>query len=161
MIKKVYIITAVIFVCTVLSAQEKQKISIEWIYSRGPSEITRLPNYAWTENGDAIIYDSKKSENQFYIFDPKTNTEKPVFDSDKALESLKQYLGDDTPKNLRMPQSFDKSGKQALYNFNDDIFLLNLSTNEFTRVTDTKEEEKDAKFSPDGNISLIQIKKKR
>jgi dipeptidyl-peptidase-4 len=39
-----------------------------------------------------------------------------------------------------------------VYLFGDDVFLLDLPTSTFTRVTNTPAEEKDAHFSPDGRV---------
>lgn len=51
---------------------------------------------------------------------------------------------------LPWPQSFDLSGRRALYIFNGDLFLLDLAKARFTRLTKTNEEEQSAEFSPDG-----------
>lgn len=145
---------AVIFILTTLiTAQQKQKISIEWIYSGESAKITRLPSYTWLDNNNAIIYDSRKpiSQRTFELFNPKTSAYKSILDMKKAVESLSKFLNDNTPVILDMPAAFDNKGESAVYIFNGDIYLLIIHSAEFYRVTNTKEEEKNVNFSPDGN----------
>ena len=151
--KKFERVIVVFFLLTsVLPAQEKQKISVEWIYSDGPSKIFRLPDHVWLQNNKAIINDSRKPiyERTYELFDPVTAESEPLLDMKKAVGSLKIFLNEDTPNILGMPESFDETGEQAVYVFNGDVFLLNLMSAEFSRITNTKEEEKDLNFSPDG-----------
>ena len=56
---------------------------------------------------------------------------------------------------LPWPTVFNAAGKQALYVFNGDIFLLDLDSSTFSRLTQTPEEEKDPEFSPNGRYRLL------
>ena len=147
------VVVAFFILASILFAQQKQKISVEWIYSKEPSKIFRLPEHVWLQNNKAVIYDSRKpaDERTFELFDPETAEVKPMLDMKKAVGSLKTFLANDIPDILGMPESFDENGEQAVYVFNGDIFLLNLKSAEFNRITNTKEEEKDVNFSPDGS----------
>lgn len=139
---------------TVLTfAQEEKKLSIEWRYSPEAMMITRLPNLQWLENGTAMMFDIRKpvAERTIELFDPAAASSKPALDMKKALENLKILRGDNVPQTLSQPAQFDKKGKQCFYLFSGDIFLLNLRTAAFERITNTKEEEKNVNFSPDGN----------
>ena len=51
---------------------------------------------------------------------------------------------------LAWPDAFDPAGRRALYVFNGDLFLLNLATARFSRLTTTEAEERSPEFSPDG-----------
>ncbi len=137
-----------------VSAQEKKKLSIEWRFTPEAQSITQLPNVQWLGNGYAMMYDSRKPADQrtIELFDPSTATTKPALDMKKALESLKNILHEKTPAILTQPNSFDKNGENALYFFGGDIFLLNLKNASFEQVTNTKEEEKNFSFSPDGQL---------
>ncbi len=145
---------ALLFFTAALYAQEKKKVTIEWRYSPEAASITQLPSVQWLSDSKAMIYDSKKSgDNKFvYLLDPSTLQSKPVLDLEKALSNLKTFLGDKSPQRLMPPSNFDKNGEKAVYIFEGDIFLLTLKDASFQRLTDTKEEEKNVSFSPDGNL---------
>ena len=137
-----------------ISAQDKKKLSIEWRYSPEAASITQLPNVQWLGNGFAMYYDVKKPAGQrgVEILDPATGSSKPVLDMNEALANLKTILGEKTPPVLMPPSNYDRNGEKAFYLFAGDIFLLNINDGSFRKLTDTKEEEKNANFSPDGNL---------
>jgi dipeptidyl-peptidase-4 len=139
----------------IAAPQEKEEITVEWIYSGESRKVTASSAFMWLENNTAILYDYRNSmeERNFEIFNPKSGKRSPAFDMSKALSSLQTFLGEeDTPEVLSWPVSFDAKGEQALYLFQDDIYLLNLDKAEFHRVTDTEEGEKSVNFSPDGKM---------
>ena len=172
------IITKVILLVTLFSlftfAHEKEKLSIEWRYSPESVMMTRLPNVQWLNNGSAMMIDLKKTaeERTIELLDPATAVSKPILDMKKAIESLKNFLGEKTPPVVSLPNApnaFDKNGEKGFYIFGGDIFLLNIKDASFERVTNTKEEEKNVNFSPDGeklayvrsnNIYFYDIKNK-
>ncbi len=137
-----------------VSAQKKKKLSIEWRFTPEAQSITQLPNLQWLGNGNAMMYDSRKPADQrtIELFDLSTATTKPALDMKKALESLKNILHEKTPTILMQPNSYDKNGENALYLFGGDIFLLNLKNASFEQVTNTKEDEKNFSFSPNGQL---------
>lgn len=146
-----FILFATLF--TVITfAQEKKRLSIEWRYSPEAMMITRLPNLQWLGNGTAMMYDVRKpaGDRTIELFDPSTASSKPALDMKKAMESLKNFLNGKTPLMLFQPAQFDNKGENGLYIFGGDIFLLNLNAAAFERITNTKEEEKNVNFSPDG-----------
>jgi dipeptidyl-peptidase-4 len=160
-----------IFVFTALG-QEKSKITVEWIYSEEGKGVARVPSFAWLDDGTALLYDSREPESVRTIvkLDPENAQQSPLVDAKKALKSLRKLLGKkDLPKGLPWPESISDSGKHGLYLFKDDVFLLELPSSQFIRVTKTEEEEKSARFSPDGtklafirenNIFLFDIEAK-
>jgi dipeptidyl-peptidase-4 len=159
------------FISSITFSQEKKKLSIEWRYSPEAMAITRLPNVQWLKNGSIMIYDMNKpaEERTIQLLNPSTMISTPVMDFKKAIESLKNLLADKTPPLIQMPNTFDKNGEKGFYIFSGDIFLLNMKDAAFERVTNTKEEEKNVKFSPDGeklsyvrsnNIYIYDIKSK-
>jgi len=137
-----------------LSAQEKTKLTIEWIYGAESSQITRLASFNWLENGNALIYDTRKpaGERTFNLFDPVNQTTRPAVDIEKALESLNELLGDKTPRVLSTPDAFSPGGDKAVYRFYNEIYLLYLNTSAFTKLTDNDAEEKNIRFSPNGEF---------
>ncbi|MFQ5772075.1 MAG: S9 family peptidase, partial [bacterium] len=128
---------------------------VEWIYSDESGKITALPGFVWLKNNTAILYDNRKpeAERTFENFNPETGKRNSLLDMKKALTSLKNFLGEnEIPKVLSWPRSFDQEGKQAVYLFKGDIYLLNLAKAEFTRVMESEEKEKSVNFSPDGKM---------
>ena len=136
-------------------AQEKRKITVEWIYSDESQEAFALPVYQWLDNSTALYYDvnKPKEERTLEILDPKTGKRTILLDAAKALQDLQKYLGKDgAPKSLPWPESFTEEGRYAAYSFGGDIYVLDTAASRFIRVTDTPEEEIGASFSPNGGI---------
>ena len=144
-----------------LLAQEKQEITVEWIYSDEGREPTKLPRFVWTESGNAILYDTRKPEKERSLewLDPDTRERTPAIDRDEALASLSSLRQktdgldeeEELIDSLLWPDSFDRAGRYGVFVLEDDIFLLELESSSFHRVTSTTATEKSARFSPDGN----------
>ena len=153
--KMVLILAYILFTTHLSFAQEKEQITIEWIYSDKSLELTAVPRFVWLNNNTAILYDMRKPEEErtFEILDPTSAKRKSILDMTRAVTSLKPLIGkEDSTFILQWPISFAGDGKRALYLFKDDIYLLNLAESKFHRVTDTEEKEKSANFSPDGKM---------
>lgn len=130
-----------------------EKLTIEWIYSQERRQLEEVPNYFWMNDGQAIIYDQSVTgkNHTFERFDPSTLQRIPVINMSVALKSLRDYLKDEEiPDILPWPVSFDPWGEKAVFTFQDDIFLLDLKTVQFTRVTQSIEIDTCIQFSPDG-----------
>jgi dipeptidyl-peptidase-4 len=141
-----------IFVFTALG-QENSKITVEWIYGEEGKNVGKTPSFAWLDDGTALLYDSRKPEKERTIvkLTLEDGQQNPLVDAKKALKSLKELLGKkDLPKGLPWPESISASGIHGLYMFKDDVFLLELPSSQFMRVTNTEVKEKSARFSPDG-----------
>ena len=133
-------------------AQEKKELTVEWIYSKDAASATTLPAAIWLRDGTALLYDRRKpeAERTFERFNPQTGAREPILDMRKALASLGTLLSkEEMPPVLPWPTAFDTAGRRAVYEF-DDIYLLDLATAQFQRVTKTEAEEKAVSLSPDG-----------
>jgi dipeptidyl-peptidase-4 len=149
------VIVLVIFAAVDLAeaAQEKSKITVEWIYSEDGKSVAALPSTAWLDNGTALIFDPRVPAEKRTIMrlDPKTGAQSPAVDAKKALRSLNATAGKGQEvKSLSWPEAFSPDGAFALYILKGDIFLLDLAASRFVRVTETQTEEKSTRFSPDG-----------
>jgi dipeptidyl-peptidase-4 len=143
-------------------------LTTEWIAGAG-SHVKDVPEFAWLNDGTAISETS--SHQAFEILDPKTAKQNPALDMKHAVASLNSItIATDVKETLPWPITFDGAGKQALYIFAGDIFLLDLGSSTFSRITNTPDEEKDPQFSPDGhyvsfvrdnNIYLWDLSKKK
>ncbi len=134
------------------AAQEKSKITVEWIYSEEGKSIAALPSFAWLNDGTALILDPCVPPEKRTIFrlNPETGGQTPVVDAKKAAQSLNDLAGEErATKNLSWPEAFSPDGAFALYLLKGDIFLLDLAASQFARITETETEEKSARFSPD------------
>jgi dipeptidyl-peptidase 4 len=130
-------------------------LSTEWIYGEQGSRVAEVPDFAWLADGSAILYDTRLPEAQrtFEKLDPATGARHPLVDMAQAVASLNSLAKDaSSGTSLPWPAAFDNAGRQAVYIFHGDIFLLDLASSQFTRVTNTSVEEKDPAFSPNGQL---------
>jgi dipeptidyl-peptidase-4 len=145
-------IVALLVVAAAL-AQGGKRLTVEWIYSDDGDNATKLPQFAWTTAGDLLLFDGRKPEREGTIerLVAGTAQPRPAVDRAAALASLRALLGEkDAPAVLRWPDAFDPAGTRGLYTFADDLFVLDLATSRFERLTRTPEKEGIARFSPDG-----------
>ena len=154
LMQTVIIMVASACVLSGIPAQEKQNITVEWINTHEGQRMASVPEFVWLNDGTLMIYDSRKAmpERTFEKISPKDGTRFAVLDMKKAIENLKEFVPSDSiPAILKWPLEFDGLGKRCLYYFNKDIYVLELSTAHYTRLTKTDHEIKCAHFSPDGN----------
>ncbi len=136
-------------------AQEKEEISIEWIYSNKSVEISSLPSFTWLNDGTALLYDNRKppKERSFEFLNPASGKRSPALDKENALSSFKDLTGKTFPQRLLFnPPAVDVYGRRTAYLYLEDVFVLDLSSSQFLRATETEEPEKSINFSPDGNM---------
>jgi dipeptidyl-peptidase-4 len=131
----------------------RQPPTFEWVFADETRRIASLPSNLWLTDGTLLLYDTRPpaARRAFEVLDPATGARRPAVDMTAALASLNALL----PKNeaqtaLAWPQSFDAAGRHALYVFGGDLFVLDLASARFTRLTTTLTEEHSADFSPDG-----------
>jgi dipeptidyl-peptidase-4 len=135
-----------------LPAQDKREITVEWIFSDAGEEPTRLPPFAWTTGGDLLLLDTRKPKDArtFERVRPAGSRTVAV-DRAAAWSSLKELLGDSgLPEALEWPASLDRAGRRAAYVFADDLFLLDLGSSRFERLTRTADKEEIPRLAPDG-----------
>ena len=147
-----YLAVLLIVASALAIAQERPKLTVEWTEGDNAGKVAKLPKAVWLDNGTALLYNERlpKPERNFERFDPATGNRQPLLNMAQALASLKSVLPSEDAKGLDWPEEFDHTGTRAAYLFADDIFLLDLPSATFTRVTSTPGEEKDPHFSPDG-----------
>ena len=131
---------------------QRPQLTAEWISEEG-AHTAEVPQTFWLRDGSAILYDTRKPEvnRTFERLDPATGQRSPLVNASQAIASLRSVLaGSEAPSTLKWPSSFDVAGAKAVYVWSGDIFLLDLASSSFTRVTTTVSDEKDPEFSPDG-----------
>ncbi len=152
-------ILLVVSLLTAVSSHAQTPIlTTDWIAGAGRS-VDEVPAFAWLPNGTAILDDVQlpPSQQTFEILDPVTGKRRTALDMRQAVASLNSLApANETKDALPWPISFNSSGKQAIYLFDGDIFLLDLGSSAFTQITKTADEEKNPQFSPDGRyVSFV------
>ena len=146
-------VAALVLHAMALHAQVPQ-LSTEWVTHEG-SAVDAVPVFFWLADGSALLDDIRlpASEQTFQRLDPATGQRTTVLDMKKAVASLQgiEPVAEAQPA-LPWPAAFDSAGKKALYAFHGDLFLLDLATSSFSRLTKTAAEEKNPAFSPDGHF---------
>ena len=117
--------------------------------------MASVHKYQWFDNNTAILFDTRldKKERTFLKLDPQNPSEiHPAIEREKAISSLQEHLGkNDSTEYLDWPLSFDPYGKYGVYIYKKDIFVLEVSSSTFIRITKTDISEKAPRFSPDGS----------
>ncbi|HKG78066.1 MAG TPA: DPP IV N-terminal domain-containing protein, partial [Pyrinomonadaceae bacterium] len=147
------ILTATLVVANAQTAPQST-LTLEWIFSDEGRRVASLPSNQWLADGKLMLYDGRlpAAQRAFEIIDPETGARRTALDMKVAVASLNTLLpGSPITNVLSWPQSFDPSGRRALYIFNGDLFVLDLAKARFTRLTKTDEKEQSAEFSPDSN----------
>ena len=150
-----FLLTIVLGAASALAASPTEPLTVEWVYGEQGSHVADVPQYAWLNDGTAVLYDTRLPESQrtFEKLDPSTGQRHAVLDMSKAVGSLASLQRiPEVKQALPWPRAFDGAANLAAYEFHGDIFLLDLRSSQFTQVTDTPAEEKDTQFSPDGRF---------
>ncbi|MFZ0389833.1 MAG: DPP IV N-terminal domain-containing protein [Calditrichia bacterium] len=127
---------------------QQENLTIEWIYDGSRREATAIPDYFWRADGRVIFY-NRQHDHQFELYNPQNNSYEDFLQEQNALQSLKELTGKSRTY-LSWPAGFSTDGKRALYLYQNDIFLLDVSQAGFRRLTHTQEKETVPRFSPDG-----------
>lgn len=128
-------------------------MSLEWVFGPEGRSVASVPTVAWLDDGTAILLDTRRpaAERTLERFDPATGKRQPAVDRAAALASIKSLApASGLSETLPWPLAFDGAGRRALYEFKGDVFVLDLASSAFARITNTPAEEKAVSFSPDG-----------
>ncbi len=127
-------------------------VTIDWLMSGQPEKIEAVAWYVWLEDNTALLFDRQAPEEErtFERLDPRTGRRTRLLDPQAATARLHVLLGEKAPSSLPWPSAFDAYGTRALYEFDDDLFVMEVMSGEFRRLTETEAEEKAPKLSPDG-----------
>jgi dipeptidyl-peptidase-4 len=133
-------------------AQTKQKLTLDWVFGPEGRAVASVPSTAWLDDGTLVLLDNRRppAEQTFEKLNPATGQRQPLVDAARALADLKRTVAGTNVDALPWPLAFDGAGKQALYSFSGDVFVLDLPTAHFRRLTQTPEEETSASFAPNG-----------
>ncbi len=127
-------------------------LTLEWIFGPEGRGVERVPAFMWLNDGSAVMLDTRRpeAEQTFERIDPATGARQPALVAATALANLKALLPDTKLTALPWPAAFDQSGAHAAYVLSGDVFVLDLGSAAFSRLTSTPAEETNVQFSPDG-----------
>jgi dipeptidyl-peptidase 4 len=146
---------ALLAVSSALGQTTSAPLTTEWVFGEQGERLAELPQFTWLADSSAILYDVRQAETQrtYEHLNPATGQRHPILDMHKAVASLIAVDSSaEVHRALPWPDAFDAAGRQAVFLFHGDIFLLDLSTATFLRVTHTPGEAKDVEISPDGQF---------
>src|SRR5262245_44973685 len=150
---RVYLMIVFLLLGSVVTAaqNEKRALTLEWIFGAEGRALAGVPATAWLDDGNLVILDNRRAprERTFEKLNPSTGRREPLVDTARALAELKTTASVDSAV-LPWPISFDGLASRALYIFNGDVFVLELTNAHFRRLTSTPTEETSASFSPNG-----------
>ena len=129
-----------------------RQLTLEWIYGPEGRTVASIPATAWLDDGSLVIKDNRKPTRERTIekLNPANGQRQSAVDSVRALANLKSAVEGMSPEELPWPHAFDGSGRQALYTFKGDVFVLEFASAQFRRLSSTAAEETSASFSPNG-----------
>jgi dipeptidyl-peptidase-4 len=139
-------------VANTLGQTSKRQLTLEWIFGPEGRMVASVPATAWLDEGTLVILDNRRPlpEQTFVKLNPATGQRQSIVDSARALADLRRVVEGMNLNVLPWPLAFDGSGDRALYIFKGDVFVLELSSARFRRLTSTPAEETSASFSPNG-----------
>ena len=153
-IATLFIFSLILF-CSCSKNEINQKITMEWLYSDEGKAIGALYRTKWIDNNLLYLMDMRepKEKRTILTLDPTSPDKmKPLMNKEKVVKNLMSLINrNDTIMNLDWPNSFSSGGNYGLYIYDEDIFILDIKSEIFLRITDTPDKEKSARFSPDGN----------
>jgi len=139
-------------VANTLGQTSKRQLTLEWIFGPEGRAVASVPATVWLDDGTLIMLDNRRppAEQTFEKLNPATGQRQSLVDAPRALADLKGVVAGTNVNALPWPLAFDGTGRQALYIFNADVFVLELDNARFRRLTSTPAEETSASFSPNG-----------
>lgn len=139
-------------VATTLGQTSKRELTLEWVFGSEGRTVASVPPTAWLDDGTLVILDNRRAprEQTFEKLNPATGRRQSMVDSVRAVADLKRTVEGMDINALPWPLAFDGPGRQALYIFKGDVFVLELDSAHFRRLTSTPAEETSASFSPNG-----------
>jgi len=133
-----------------LFAQAPKEVTVGWCYSDEGEAVGKTPKTYWTSDDDVLLLDdTRPTASRMLERVGPTGERRPAFDIAKATASLKSLLPN-APESLPWPDSFDRTGRRAVYVITDGLFLLDLPDSTFQRIGNPENKISVARLSPDG-----------
>lgn len=153
----VFILT--VFLIGLAAAQEAPRLTLENYNDPGLFTGFRVPQTWWLSDGTALIYEAGDPGGPQVLehLNPKTGKRKPWLDLGKAAESFRALFPEgEAPRMRPQPRGISRDGSIGYTIVRGDIYVLNLKKGVFTRITETPEQEKAVRISPDAEkISFV------
>src|ERR1041385_30555 len=150
---KHFIVTLLLLAsCAVNTLSQTRKLTLEWVFGPEGRTVASVPATAWLDDCTLVMLDNRRppAQQTFEKLNPATGQRQSTVDAARALADLRRVVEGMNDDVLPWPLAFDGSGTQALYIFKGDVFVLDLNSAHFRRLTSTPAEETSASFSPNG-----------
>ena len=152
---RIALISLLLLACCVvntLAQTGKRALTLEWIFGPEGRAVAGVPPTAWLDDGTLVMLDNRRPSavQTFEKLNPASGQKQSLVDPVRALADLRRADAGLNVAALSWPLAFDGLARQALYIFNGDVFVLELNSAHFRRLTSTPAEETSASFSPDG-----------
>lgn len=147
------ILPLMMLLCTTsLFGQDRKTFSLESMSDPSFGRAFAVPRTWWLSDNTAFLFDARKEPNDRMVerFDPASGRRTAAYDVSKARDNFARLFPGDAPLLPPVPSAFSENGKKGFYLLRGDIYVLDLPTATFVRVTKTPEAEKSVNFSPDG-----------
>jgi len=134
------------------AGQDRGRMNLQTMYSRGLLSGLDVPRYLWLDNGKVILLDPRIEQGRrtLEFLDPESGKRSPALDPFRTLASLRGISGGDGLPSVRWPDAIDRNGKSVVYILDGDLFLVDTASSSATRLTRTPAAETSVSFSPDG-----------
>jgi dipeptidyl-peptidase 4 len=134
-------------------------LTVAWIQGGGASEALATGSFQWLANNTLLFYSSQlpPADRRLDVVNPRTGSSTTLIRGTEALAAMRNVVGEArTPSTFGFPDHVDNAGRRALYELDNDLYLLDLKKTEFRPITATPENEQCAAFSPDGRyVSFV------
>ena len=149
---KHFLVIILLLVCSAATQSQTRKLKLDWVFGPEGRTVASVPATAWLDDGTLVMLDNRRppAQQTFEKLNPATGQRQSIVDAARALSDLKRADEGMNVDALPWPLAFDGAGKQALYIFKGDVFVLDLNSAHFKRLTSTPAEETSASFSPNG-----------
>lgn len=131
--------------------QKPSVLDVPWMYSYEAYLLSATAQTKWLNNGDVLHYSPTREGLRAGVqrISPTTGKEIATLSIGSAARSMASI--DPKASISWFPDEFDDSGRWALWTVNDDLWACSLPSGKITRLTETDEVEKSARFSPNGD----------
>ena len=140
--------------CVPCLSQVPEALTVEWLHSPEAARLTTTPTFQWLEDSRLVVLErgTPDAEGALVVHTLPSGRRRSLVDLDVARASLRPLLGDATPPVLPFPDALDGQGRWSAFLLEGDVFLLDHTTQTFSRVTATRVVEKCISLSPDGRM---------
>ncbi len=158
--KKIHLIVVAIFAFSALAFAQNRMLTLDDIFSPDPARRVKFAGnpttVQWTRDGKAF---RQVINGRLMRVDAMTGQATPYLDSSRLTAALSRSgvkLEDATAMSNSMALQFNADESGILFNYSGDLWYYGVPSGNMRRLTNSRDEEKEADFSPDGRwVSFV------